>query len=82
MSYFVYMLRCADDTFYIGSTDNIEKRLHAHNHLKSWAHYTKIRRPVTLVYHEWCETLSDARKREYILKQLSRVEKMNLITSK
>ncbi len=79
MDFITYMLRCADDTFYIGSTNKLEKRLHEHNHLKSGAHYTKIRRPVTLVYREEFATMSEARKREYALKQLSRSEKLALI---
>ncbi|MDD2487672.1 MAG: GIY-YIG nuclease family protein [Candidatus Gracilibacteria bacterium] len=79
MSPTVYILKCSDSTFYIGSTNNMEKRLHEHNNLKSGAHYTKIRRPVSIVYSEICETLNEARKREYALKQLSRKEKMELI---
>ncbi|EKE26333.1 MAG: excinuclease ABC subunit C protein [uncultured bacterium (gcode 4)] len=75
----VYILKCSDDTLYIGSTNNIEKRLHEHNNLKSGAHYTKIRRPATLVYEENCESLSLARKRECELKKLSRKEKLELI---
>ncbi len=73
------MLQCADDTFYIGSTNDIQKRLHQHNNLKSGAHYTKIRRPVKLVYSENFETLNDARKREHSLKKLTRSEKLALI---
>lgn len=76
---FVYILKCNDDTLYTGSTTDLTKRLHEHNNLKSGAHYTKIRRPVTLVYSEEIETLSLARKREATLKKLSRKEKENLL---
>jgi putative endonuclease len=76
--YFAYILSCADTTLYIGSTNDLEKRLHAHNHLKSGAHYTKIRRPVTLVYKETFETASEAKKREAVLKKLTREEKLRL----
>ena len=76
--YFTYILSCADTTLYIGSTNDLEKRLHAHNHLKSGAHYTKIRRPVTLVYKETFETASEAKSREAKLKQLTRAEKLAL----
>lgn len=79
--YLVYILLCSDDTFYIGSTNNIDKRLHAHNTLKSGAHYTKIRRPVTLVYSEDVGTLSSARTRESELKKLTRKEKELLVTT-
>lgn len=74
-----YILRCSDDTFYIGSTTDITKRLHQHNHAKAGAHYTKIRRPVTLVYSETHRTLTKARAREVELKRLTREEKLALI---
>lgn len=80
--YYVYILRCNDDTLYVGSTADITKRLHAHNNLKSGAHYTKIRRPVVLVYSEECSNYAEARKREGELKALSRVEKLDLIKKK
>jgi putative endonuclease len=77
----VYILTCSDGTYYVGSTLDIEKRLYAHNNLKSGAHYTKIRRPVVLCYFEPCENLSVARKREAELKKLSREMKHTLITA-
>lgn len=76
--YFVYILQCADTTLYVGSTNNLEKRLHEHNALKSGAHYTKIRRPVVLKYREEVPTLSLARKREAEIKRLSREKKLAL----
>ena len=79
--YTVYILKCADDTLYVGSTNNMEKRLHSHNHLKSGAHYTKIRRPVTLVWSKKCRTYATARKKEGELKRLSRKEKHMLIST-
>lgn len=75
----VYILKCADDTLYTGSTNNIEKRLNEHNNLKSWAHYTKIRRPVELVYFETYETMSEVRKRENEIKKLKKEDKETLI---
>lgn len=76
----VYILQCADKTYYVGSTNNdLTKRLRAHNHLKSGAHYTKIRRPVKLVYQEKCRTYSKVRAREGELKRLTREEKMAFI---
>lgn len=79
MSFFVYILKCKDDTLYVGSTNDLERRLHQHNNLKSGAHYTKIRRPVELVYSKKLRTLSAVRKREYKIKQLTRAEKLALI---
>lgn len=81
MTHYTYILKCADNTLYVGSTNDLEKRLHQHNNLKQGAHYTKIRRPVTLAYSEVCENLSIARKREAEFKRLSRVEKLDLIES-
>ena len=63
MLYFVYILQCSDKTLYVGSTNDLEKRLHAHNNLKSGAHYTKIRRPVVLKYSKRFKTYSEARKK-------------------
>ncbi len=78
MEYFVYILECADKTLYIGSTNNLEKRVRAHNTAKTGARYTKIRRPVVLKYSETLGSKSDALKREHALKKLSRAEKLNL----
>lgn len=75
----VYILECKDKTLYVGSTNDFARRLHAHNHLKSGAHYTKIRRPVKLKYKEEFKTLSEARKRENELKKWSREMKLAFI---
>lgn len=80
--YFIYILECKDKTLYVGSTPDLKKRLHAHNHLKSGAHYTKIRRPVVLKYSEKFDTLSKARKREVEVKKWARQKKMELIEGK
>ena len=58
---------------------NLEKRLKAHNELKSGAHYTKIRRPVKLVYSEILKSFGRAREREAEIKRLSKQEKIKLI---
>jgi len=79
MSHFVYILECADTSLYIGSTVNLEKRVHQHNHTSSGAHYTKIRRPVVLKYTEVCTSFAQARAREAELKRLTREEKITLI---
>ncbi len=81
-TFYVYILLCADTSLYIGSTNNLEKRLHEHNHLKSGAHYTKIRRPVTLQYTEQYSTYKEARAREAGLKTLTREEKLHLLKKK
>lgn len=80
--HFTYILECADKTLYVGSTNDLEKRLHSHNNLKSGAHYTKIRRPVVLKYFERFRTYAKSRDKEGEWKRLSRDEKLNLINSK
>lgn len=79
--YYVYILECVDTTLYTGSTNDIEKRIETHNSGKTGAKYTKARRPVILVYSEKCKTKSEALKREWEIKKLSREEKLRLIKS-
>ena len=79
MKYFVYILECADKSFYVGSTNNLERRIKQHNNSKWGAHYTKIRRPVFLVYSEELNTLTDARRRESEIKGWRREKKLTLI---
>lgn len=74
----VYMLRCSDGTLYTGWTNNIEKRLKAHNAGKG-GKYTRARTPVELVYLEEYGTKREAMSREVKLKQLTRKEKEELI---
>lgn len=77
--YFTYILTCADKTLYVGYTTDLEKRLITHNTSKTGAHYTKIRRPVKLVYSESFKTLSEALKREHEIKTWPREKKLALI---
>lgn len=79
MQYFVYILKCADKSLYVGSTNNLEHRLKEHNNSKKGAHYTKIRRPVMLIYSENFKTLGEARRREWKIKGWRREKKLNLI---
>ena len=78
---YTYIVECSDGTLYTGWTNNLEKRLEAHNAGKG-AKYTKTRRPVKLVYQEQFETKEEAMSREYHIKQLSRKEKMKLLKEK
>ncbi len=80
--WFVYILRCADDTLYTGITTDTDRRLNEHNQAKIGAKYTKVRRPVTLVYTEICRSRMEAAKREACIKKLSRQEKMILVAQK
>lgn len=78
---YTYILECSDGSLYTGWTNDIEKRLKAHN-AGLGAKYTKPRRPVTLVYKEEFETKEEAMRREYAIKQLTREEKLKLIGDK
>ena len=75
---YTYLLECADRTFYCGWTNDLEKRVNAHNS-GAGAKYTKPRRPVTLVYYEEFQTKEEAMRREAAIKKLSRQEKQRLI---
>ena len=74
----VYLLRCADGTFYAGSTSDVEARVAAHNAGRG-AKYTSGRRPVAVAYVEECGSRSAALRREHALKRLTRAEKDALI---
>lgn len=76
--FYCYIIECSDKTLYTGYTNDLIKRLKVHNSGKG-AKYTRARRPCKLVYYEECPTKSDAMKREYAIKQLSRKQKLELI---
>ena len=78
--YYVYLLRCADGTLYTGFTNDLARRLAAHNAGRG-AKYTRGRRPVELVYWESFSNKSSALRREYAIKQLPRRQKLTLIQS-
>lgn len=78
--WYVYILRCADQTLYTGITNRLQQRLRAHNAGKG-AKYTKGRRPVHLLYWETCTDKSAALKREAAIKKMKRAEKLLLCTS-
>jgi putative endonuclease len=73
-------LRCADDTLYCGITNDLEKRLEAHN-ARTGAKYTRGRTPLALIYREACADKSAALKREIEIKHLPRAKKLALCDS-
>lgn len=75
---YTYIVKCSDGTFYTGWTNDLTRRMEAHNQGRG-AKYTKASRPVTLIYYETFETKEEAMKREYAIKRLSRKEKEELI---
>ena len=76
---YTYLLECSDHSFYCGWTNDLDKRVMAHNS-GNGAKYTKSRRPVALVYYETYETKEAAMKREAAIKRMSRREKERLIS--
>ena len=81
MDNYIYILRCADGTLYTGWTNDLEKRLAAHQSGKG-GKYTRARLPVEMVYAERFDTKREAMRREWEIKQLTREEKLKLIESK
>lgn len=75
---YVYILKCSDNSFYTGWTNDLHKRIRTHN-LKKGAKYTRGRTPVKLVYYEAYEDKITALKREYEIKKLPRNRKLELI---
>ncbi|QOR62904.1 GIY-YIG nuclease family protein [Sulfurovum sp. ST-21] len=81
--YYVYIVQCADETLYTGIATDVERRLEEHNNSEKGAKYTRVRRPVMLVYSEALPDRSSALKREYaIKKKMNRKEKLQLIKSR
>lgn len=78
MDWWIYIIKCADDTLYTGITTNIYRRIQKHNN-SCGAKYTRGRTPVELKYFEGPYTKSLAAKREYTIKQMSVDAKYNLI---
>ena len=79
MKYFVYILECADKSLYVGCTNDLSRRIKQHNQSKWGAHYTKLRRPVKLIYSEQFAILKIARQRESEIKGWRREKKLKLI---
>lgn len=75
---YVYILKCSDGSFYTGYTNDLEKRLNAHNSGIA-SKYTSSRLPVVMVFSEACKDKSDALKKEYFIKTLNRSNKIKLI---
>jgi len=80
--WYVYIVKCSDDSLYTGITIDIKRRIREHNSDDlQGAKYTRARRPVCLVYQELFTSRSKAMKREYEIKRLNRMEKEALIST-
>jgi putative endonuclease len=81
--YFVYIVRCADDTLYTGIATDLKKRIREHNGEGGvGAKYTRTRMPVALLYQEELPNRALALSREYAIKQLTRTQKLALVKSR
>ncbi len=80
-TWYVYFLRCNDNSLYTGITTDVNRRLHQHNHTKLGAKYTRAKRPVTLVFIESAPDKSTASKREYQLRKLKKIQKERLVST-
>lgn len=80
MSCYTYILRCADGSLYTGWTNDLSRRVKAHE-LGRGAKYTRSRRPVELVYYEEYASPGEAMSREWHVKQMTREEKLRLINA-
>lgn len=77
--WYVYMVRCSDNTYYTGITTDLTRRVNEHNSHRKGARYTRARRPVKLAYSEEVTSRSTAAKREYRIRKLPVAAKMQLI---
>ncbi|MDP3970216.1 MAG: GIY-YIG nuclease family protein [bacterium] len=77
--YYLYIVRCADKTLYTGITKDVKKRVSEHNTSDKGAKYTRVRRPVRLVYTRRFRSRSTASRAEAQIKQLSRTAKLTII---
>ena len=75
----VYMVRCSDGTLYTGITNDLERRIAAHNSARDGARYTRSRQPVKLVYAEAAGSQSEAARLEYRIKKMTRARKKQLL---
>lgn len=81
MTSYVYILKCSDGSLYTGYTVDLDRRLRTHNEGKA-SKYTATRLPVEMVFSEECLDKSDALKKEYFIKTLTRENKLKIINKK
>ena len=79
MMYFIYLLRCTDNSLYCGQTKDLQRRVEEHNSINSKSKYTRTRRPIRLVYFEKYKTVNEALKREFEIKKMTKAKKEMLI---
>lgn len=77
--YYLYLLRCSDNSLYCGQTKDLQRRIKEHNGDNSKSKYTRARRPVKLVYFEKYKTINEVLKREFEIKKLTKEKKETLV---
>ena len=80
MMYFIYILRCSDNSLYCGQTNNLKRRIQEHNSDDSKSKYTRARRLVKLVYFEKYKTINEVLKREFEIKKMTKIQKEKLVS--
>lgn len=80
--WYVYIVECSDNSLYTWITTDLDRRIDEHNNSDKWAKYTKMRRPVNLVYSTELSSKSEASKEEYRIKKLTRQQKIKIINNK
>jgi len=78
--WYVYIVRCRDNTLYTGIAKDLQRRVTEHNSPKGGAKYTRARKPVSLIYFEGAASRSAAAAREYQIKQLSLKKKLLIVS--
>lgn len=77
--YYLYLLRCSDNSLYCGQTKDLRRRINEHNGNNSKSKYTRSRRPIKLVYFEKYKTVNEALKREFKIKKMTKTKKEALV---
>lgn len=77
--YYLYILRCSDNSLYCGQTKDLQRRIEEHNSNDSKSKYTRSRRPVKLVYFEKYKTINEVLKREFEIKKMTKTKKEALV---
>lgn len=80
--WYVYIIECADGTLYTGITTDIIRREFEHNSSEKWAKFTRMRRPVKIVFIHQADDRSQASKYEYAIKKMTRWNKLGIISWK
>lgn len=83
MNWFIYIVRCNDNSLYTGITNDLDRRVREHNEKNNiGSRYVRSKRPATLVFSETATSRSAALKREAEIKKFTHIQKVELISNK